>query len=402
MASAAAWLGRFRASVWPYAALSATYFAHIGFFNPFLPLWLHSLGYSLALVSLMVSMQSITRLYAPYAWGWLADRYGHAERLMRIAATGAALVSLLLWVRWPSGVMLVVLLLLFTQTSAMMPMSETALVKRLSDGGVFDARRYGRVRLWGSVGFLVTVSLAGVMFERQGMDTFVQWTTGMLVLVVLACWAIPSAGAQKTPATSGGLAGILGVQTLRWLYAQVFFHVLAHAAMYVFFSLYLDQLGYSKSTIGALWAASVVAEIIWFFTQSRWMHGARLGTWLVVVSVVGALRFTALAAWAEVSWVLWLSQLLHAFTFAAHHTLCMAFITRECPPQWRGRAQALYTSVGYGLAALIAGLGGGVLADALGLRAVFVVAALSATAAVFMAWQVARHDRSTEPGPQPQ
>jgi MFS transporter, PPP family, 3-phenylpropionic acid transporter len=334
----------------------------------------------------------------------LADRYGHAERLMRVAATGAALVSLLLWVRWPAGVMLVVLLLLFTQTSAMMPMSEAALVKRLSDGdgGGFDARRYGRVRLWGSVGFLVTVSVAGVMFERQGMDAFVKWTSGMLALVVLACWAIPSAGAQRTPSGSGGLMGILRLQTMRWLYAQVFFHVLAHAAMYVFFSLYLDQLGYSKSTIGALWAASVVAEIIWFFTQSRWMHGAKLGTWLVVVSVAAVVRFSALAVWAEVSWVLWITQLLHALTFAAHHTLCMAFITRECRPEWRGRAQALYTSVGYGLAAVIAGLGGGLLADALGLRAVFVVAALAAAAAVAMAWQVSRHDHSTPVGPQMQ
>lgn len=391
---------RLRASVWPYAGLSASYFAYIGFFNPFLPLWLQSLGLSLATISVMVSLQSATRLYAPYLWGWLGDHTGRTERLLRVAATGAALLSLGLWVHWSVVGLTVVLIAMFTLTGAMMPMSEAALVKRLSEDGGLDARRYGRVRLWGSVGFLLTVTLAGAGFERGGMGAFPYWTTGILAMVAVVCWLIPSAHTPRSADSAGGLRGIARIPLLRWMYAQVFFHILSHTAMYVFLSLYLDELGYSKATIGLMWAVSVVAEITWFFTQSRWMARAGTGTWLVIVSAVAVLRFALLAGGAQWLWLLVLTQMLHALTFAAHHTLCMALITRACPAPWRGRAQALYTTIGYGLAAVIAGTLGGWVAQTWGLRAVFVLATASAAVAVLMAWRLRRLDDAGALGPQ--
>lgn len=397
--NAARW-ARFRGSVWPYAALSGSYFAYIGFFNPFLPLWLQSMGLSLATISVMVSLQSATRLYAPYLWGWLGDHTGRTEWLLRVAATGACLMSLALWASWSVPMLTALLIAMFTLTGAMMPMSEAALVKRLSSDGGFDARRYGRVRLWGSVGFLFTVTVAGAGFERSGMGAFAYWTTGILAVVAMVCWTIPSTHTPRGADSGGGLRGIFGISLLRWVYAQVFFHVLSHTAMYVFFSLYLDGLGYSKSTIGLMWAVSVMAEIVWFFTQSRWMASARVGTWLVVVSVVAAARFALLAGGAQWPWLLAATQLMHALTFAAHHTLCMGLITRACPPAWRGRAQALYTTIGYGLAAVLAGVVGGLVAQSMGLRWVFVLASVSAMLATAMAWRVRSLELPPTPGPQ--
>ena len=55
----------------PFAGLSATYFAHIGFFNPYLPLWLKSLGLPIVVISVLTSVQAFTRVFAPYAWGAL-------------------------------------------------------------------------------------------------------------------------------------------------------------------------------------------------------------------------------------------------------------------------------------------------------------------------------------------
>lgn len=372
----------------PYAVLSASYFAHIGFFNPFLPLWLDHLGYSVALVSLMVSLPSATRLYAPYLWGWMSDRSGRPERLMQVASFGAALISVLLWFKWPAWGMLAVLVMLFSMTGAMMPLSEGLLVKRMSTSGQFDARRYGRVRLWGSMGFLLMVLLAGVVFERRGLDSFGYWSTALLTVVMLSTWMVlQQLGAR--PSHSAVVAKFRIPARLKWMYMQLFFHVLAHAVMYVFYSLYLDSLGYSKSVIGALWATSVVAEIIWFYTQSWWMKEAHISRWLLVVSVAGVVRFGALSIWAETPAVVWSTQILHALTFAAHHTLCMSLITRECAPELRGRAQALYTTIGYGLAAVLAGLGGSLVVQWFGLQWVFGLATAAALVSVWMAWKVA-------------
>ena len=69
----------------PFAALSASYFAHIGFFNPYLPLWLKELGLSILAISVLVSVQAATRLFAPYGWGWLLKLAAELERLATIA-----------------------------------------------------------------------------------------------------------------------------------------------------------------------------------------------------------------------------------------------------------------------------------------------------------------------------
>ena len=80
---------------------------------------------------------------------------------------------------------------MFTHTSAMMPMSEAAMAHLVSQEGSFDARRYGRVRLWGSLGFLVTVFAAGAWFEQFGMADFPGWTLATLVAVVASTWLCP-------------------------------------------------------------------------------------------------------------------------------------------------------------------------------------------------------------------
>ena len=128
-----------------FRSLSASYFAHIGFFNPYLSLWLKDLGLAVWLIGLMLSVQSLTRTFAPYIWGWLSDHTGDRVRLMRWSAGVALLMSLgLAWhesVAW----IVTVLLLMFIHTSAMMPMSEAALAQWVSRHGAFDTRRYGRI-----------------------------------------------------------------------------------------------------------------------------------------------------------------------------------------------------------------------------------------------------------------
>src|SRR5262245_11838634 len=165
----------------PFAALSATYFAHIGFFNPYLPLWLKAQGLPITVISLLASVQSVTRVFAPYAWGALSDRTGERVRLLRLSATIALVASLGLW--WPGGAwwIALVLLLLFTHTSSMMGLTEAAMAHLVAG----DWGRYGKVRLWGSIGFMVTVFIAGAWFERFGMASFPGWTLVTLAAVLL-------------------------------------------------------------------------------------------------------------------------------------------------------------------------------------------------------------------------
>ena len=375
----------------PFAALSASYFAHIGFFNPYLPLWLQELGLSILAISVLVSVQAATRLFAPYGWGWLSDRTGERIQLMRYSACAALLASTGLW--WDGGVnwLFGVLLLMFMHTSAMMPMSEAAMAHLVTQDGVFNARRYGRIRLWGSVGFLVTVMVAGVFFERAGMHHFPAWTVATMLAVTVSVFCLPDLKeAIPAHALRVNVMPVLRQRAVQWFFASVFLHVLSHIGIYVFFSLYLDSLGYSKTMIGLLWALSVVVEIGWFFTQSRWLPRMSLPAWLVFCSAAMVLRMGLTASSAQVLVLLLLAQALHALTFATHHTVCIALLSQHFSGRLRGRGQALYTVIGYGFPGVIGGLAGGMLSTHYGLSSVYwasmVISAL-AVACALGAWR---------------
>jgi PPP family 3-phenylpropionic acid transporter len=376
----------------PFAALSASYFAHVGFFNPYLPLWLKDMGLDIFTISLLISVQAATRLFAPYAWGALSDHTGERVKLLRLGATVALLASLGLWFDFGLGWLAAVLLVVFTHTSAMMSMSEAAMAHLVSNGGAFDVRRYGRVRLWGSMGFLVTVLLAGAWFERFGMAHFPAWTVLTLAAVVLSTWLLPDQKEEAHAATSvkGSIWPVVRQRQVQWLFASMFFHVLSHMGIYVFFSLYLDSLGYSKSMIGLLWALSVVVEIVWFFSQSRWLPLLSLTGWLVLCAGVTALRMGLTATSATVLPVLLLAQALHAITFAAHHSVAIALLSHHFPGRLRGRGQALYTVIGYGLPGVLGALAGGALSARYGLGAVFVATTVSGLLATVCAYKVWR------------
>ena len=385
-----------RGGVLPFAALSASYFAHIGFFNPYLPLWLKDLGFGLLAISVLTSVQSATRLFAPYAWGWLSDHTGERVRLLRLGAGVALLCSIGLWFELSGPVLFAVLLLMFTHTSGMMPMSEAVLAQIVSREGRLDIRRYGRVRVWGSVGFLLTVLAAGAWFQAFGMGSFAAWTTMSLAAVALSTWWLPATReASASQARAEPVGPLLRQARVRWFFASVFFHVLAHVFIYVFFSLHLDALGYPKSAIGAFWAVSVLIEIGWFFTQGRWMPAFSLPRWLVLAGLLMALRMAVTASLASVWPLLALAQLVHAISFAAHHTVCIAWLSENFPGRLRARGQALYAVLGYGLSGVTGGLLGGLLSSHFGLPSVFWVGSLCGLLAAACALRVAAPTRTS-------
>ena len=359
----------------PFAALSASYFAHIGFFNPYLPLWLKQLGLSLWLIGLLTSIQAVTRVFAPYVWGSISDRRGGRVPLLRWCAAMALLCSLGLVLQPSPWWLGAVLLGMFLHTSAMMPMSEAAMAHLVSQTGTLDVRRYGRVRLWGSVGFLVTVFLSGSWFESQGLASFPYWAIGTLAMVNLSCWFLPQDREVSAPSSGDPhFWQVFRQKKSRWFFITLFFHVLSHISVYTFFSLYLDELGYGKDMIGALWAVSVLVEILGFYTQSRWLHLLRLPTWLCVCSGVMFVRMGLTAWFAPTLWVLLVAQCMHVFTFSVQHTVSIAWLSQQFPGRLRGRGQALYAVIGYGLTGVTGAMAGAAISTHWGLQHVFLVA----------------------------
>lgn len=384
-----------------FGALTGSYFATVGLFNPYAPLWFQSLGFSTLVIGAIASLQSWTRVVAPYAWSWGGDHSGRRVELIRLATLGAVLSSLgLLAVQAlqpMSDTELVVAValttgLLFAANSGVVPLYEALLAHLLhTPGGGMDAQRYGRVRVWGSVGFIIAVTVFGLLLERFGIGVFPAFVALMNALLLVAAMRLPATHADalhSEPAPP--VLPLLRKPEVAWFFASIFFTVLAHTSLYAFFSLYLVSLGYGKGAVGALWAVSVAIEIVFFWTQGSWFPKLAAHRWLQVVAGVTALRFAATAAGGAWAPVLVLAQLTHAITFAAHHAACIALVQRLFPGRLRGRGQALYTTLGYGVSGVVGGVGGGWLISHLGFAAVFWAAALCGALALACATASAR------------
>ena len=361
-----------RHALFAFGSVSFAYFAYAGLFSTYAPLWFASLGFSTLAIGGMASLQSATRLFSPYAWGWLADHSSNRIRLLHLAVGLSLLSSLGFLVSGEATWVSVVTVALFLCTAAVIPISEAALAHLVSPDGPLDTRRYGRVRVWGSVGFVCSVTLCGVALQALGVAWFPTLVVILLVLLMGAALRLPRVQEPHHDAASPkGAMAVLREPVVAWFFAGVFLTVLAHTSLYAFFSLYLDSLGYGKAAVGLIWAIGVAVEVLWFWFQSRWAHRFTMHGWLLTAAIVTALRLAAVAAFGATAWVLVLTQFTHAVTFAAQHTACIAVINQHFPGRLRGRGQALYAVLGYGASGVVGGVTGGALSEALGFAAVF-------------------------------
>jgi MFS transporter, PPP family, 3-phenylpropionic acid transporter len=380
-------------SLAPFGVLAFSYFVGIGLFNVYAPLWFQSLGWSTLAIGAVGSLQAWTRVLAPYAWGWCGDHWQHGARrptLIRIAGAAVLIAAVgLLWARSYAAVAAIVVLI-FLANGAIMPLSDATLSQRLATASGMDMGRYGRVRVWGSIGFIVSATGFGALLQFAGIGALPAFVVAVSAAMLVAAWRLPSdtapAHGAVPAAAAGGVWTVLRRPTVRWFFAGVFLTVLAHTSLYFFFSLYMADLGYEKSAIGLLWAVAVAVEIAFFWTQGRWFARWNAQTVLIAAAAATALRFGAMASFGGIVAVLVATQMLHALTFAAHHAACIATIDRHFAGRLRGRGQALYATLGYGASGVLGGVLGGAISERFGFPAVFAAAAAVSLAAVGCCW----------------
>lgn len=381
-------------TLFAFGTISFAYFAYAGLFGTYAPLWFQSLGFSTLAIGALAALQSSTRLFSPYAWGWLADHTGQRTQLLRLAAALALVCAFGFFASSHYAWIAAVTVALFVCTAGVIPISEAALAHSVSRGAVLDTGRYGRVRVWGSIGFIVTVVGAGALLQAIGVRAFPWLAVILLGGLLAAAHQLPLVteaphGSDSAP----GAMAVLRQPVVAWFFAGVFFTVLAHTSLYAFFSLYLVSLGYSKTAVGLVWAVGVAAEVVWFWFQGGWLSKRSPHAWLTIAAVVSMLRFAATAAFGTLPAVLVLVQCTHAITFAAQHSSCIGVINRHFPGRLRGRGQALYTLLGYGASGVIGGLAGGAVSEAFGFAAVFWCASGAAALAALCAARAGVLDR---------
>jgi len=360
---------------WAFGSFFFLYFAYVGLVSPYASLFFLERGFNVIEIAVLMSMLQITRIVGPFSWGWLSDYLSNRVGIIRFCACLAALVFVCIFFLNSYVAFFVWMFVLHTILSSLMPLGESATVHALFKDNSFD-KRYGRLRLWGSIGFIAMVLVAGEVFQRQGIELYP--IVGMIVLILLALitFLLHEPKMERRKMVKGELLVVLFNPDVRWFLLSGFFMIFAHAALYVFYSLYLSNLGYNKFQIGLFWALGVFAEVIFFYFQSKVLSRLDAEVVLQASFGVGVVRF-ALIALYPLTPVLIFAQILHAGTFAAHHSAATKLLQRWFTEPLQARGQALMATISYGLGGTLGGLCAGWIWDTFQPRDVFVMSALA-------------------------
>ena len=360
---------------WAFGSFFFLYFAYVGLISPYASLYFVNKGFNPIEIAALMSMLQITRIIGPFSWGWLSDFLSNRIGIIRFCACFASLIFIIIFYLQSYLGFFVWMFILHTVLSSLMPLGEAATAHALFKDNSFD-QRYGRLRLWGSIGFISMVLIAGELFQRKGIELF-PWV-GAVVLFILAIntWNLHEPKMDRRKMVKGELLAVLLNPDVRWFLTSGFFMIFAHAALYVFFSLYLADLGYNKFQIGLFWALGVFAEVIFFYFQSKVLSRLDPEVVLQCSFGVGIIRFT-LIAFFPLTWVLIIAQILHAGTFAAHHSAATKMLQRWFKGPLQARGQALMATISYGFGGTLGGLCAGWIWDQWHPRDVFIMSALA-------------------------
>ena len=360
---------------WAFGSFFFLYFAYVGLVSPYASLFFLERGFSVIEIAVLMSMLQITRIVGPFSWGWLSDYLSNRIGIIRFCACLAAVVFLTIFFLQSYAAFFAWMFVLHTILSSLMPLGESATVHALFKDNSFD-KRYGRLRLWGSIGFIAMVLFAGELFQRKGIELYPIVGAVVLIFLALVAFRLHEPKMERRKMVKGELLIVLFNPDVRWFLLSGFFMIFAHAALYVFYSLYLADLGYDKFQIGLFWALGVAAEVIFFYYQSKVLSRLEAEVVLQIAFGMGVFRFI-LIAFFPVTWILIVAQLMHAGTFAAHHSAATKLLQHWFTGPLQARGQALMATVSYGLGGTLGGLVAGWLWDATQPRNVFVMAALA-------------------------
>ena len=355
-------------------ALFCAYFAFVGIFSPYLSLYLSDRGMTIAQIGVLMALPQVLRIVGPPFWGWAAGPLAGEAAVLRVAAIGAVLsIGALAGADSFAALAAALLALCFT-TSGMVPITD-ALAMRAVGG---DLGRYGRVRVWGSIGFIGAVALAGPLLDRHGMRLLPACLLVLMVAVAIIAFRLPRPSPKPAAGARVPLRQRVREPAIAAFFLSSALMIFAHAGLYSFYSLYLEHHGFTRSAIGLMWAIGVLAEIVLFFGQRRLFERFGALSLLSFSFAVCVLRFALIASSAgNVAWLV-AAQLMHAVTFGVHQSASMALLHRWFAGPSLASAQAAFAVASYGIGGTLGGVIASWVWDHASPAAVFVLAAVSA------------------------
>lgn len=369
----------------PYWRLSSFYFFYFAALGGFLPYWslyLEHIKFNALEIGELSALMVATKIIAPNLWGWIADHTGKSLRVIRIASFFAAVIfsgfffkDTYLWVA------LITVGFSFFWNAAL-PQFEAATLFHLKK----EPHRYSKIRLWGSIGFIIAVLSIGRLVDILSIDYIPEMIIGLLTMIWLVSLITPETKPVKKTESTAGVFKIIKKPEIIAFFVVYMFLQIAHGPYYVFYSIYLNQFNYTPTVIGLLWALGVAAEVLLFIFMKSILKWISLRHILLISVFLSICRWLIIAFYVESVPLMVFAQLLHAATFGSSHVVAIHLVHKYFGDHHQGKGQALYSSLSFGLGGMIGSLYSGYFWDLYGAWFVYSMAAVACFIALIIAF----------------
>jgi len=358
------------------------YYSIVGTFLPYWSLYLQDQGFNYKEIGLLSSIAILTRIFAPFIWGFIADKTGKRMLLVRIATWMEATIWFLIFII-PNNMQSIALLMFIFSffQNAILAQFEGVTLFWLGDK---HTEYYGKIRKWGSIGFIVGVFSIGAILDVVDIHYL------PMMLLCIAFTAFIWSFSIKEPHTAPNsqkilepLLPILKRPIVTAFFCIEFIMLFAQAPFYSFYSNYLKTAGFNTTEIGFLWSVGVIAEIIMFNYANFFLTRFSWRNLVTMCLIMTCIRFLLVGFFPEHFFMQFISQTLHAFSFGLFHIIAMRIILQNFTAKQQGRGQALYSTM-WGLGVASGSILAGQYWELLSGTTIFIFAGLSALLGLFM------------------
>jgi len=366
---------------WRLAGFYFFYFAVLGALVPYWGLYLKSIGFTPVDIGSLMAVLMLSRIVAPNVWAYIADHREDRMRVVRVASFLTVLLFAGVFVGTSFWWLALVMLAFSFFWHASLPLIEVQVMHHTRN----KPGAYGRVRLWGSLGFIASVAALGPVLDAAGP----WWILPALIALMAGIWLYSLTLPESEMAGHMEHAGpfmkvVLRPEILAFLAACLLMQV-SHGPYYTFYSIYLEGHGYTKTVIGLLWAYAVVCEIGVFLFMPRILAQVSVRTVLMVSFALAAARWLMIGYFPDsLAWLI-LAQTLHAASFGTFHAAGMQMVYRFFVGKHQHRGQAVYSTVAFGVGGAVGSYYSGHTWETLGPGLTFAIAAGAAALAFVVA-----------------
>lgn len=333
-------------------------FVYIGAHGNYFGIWLRDeAGWSEAEIGWQGGLHYACLILFPLLWGHRVDRTGDPGRVLRFIAVSSTL-TFIPFVLTKAVIPLLVASVVFGAFRVgMVTTTDTYALAHITA----TKGDYGRIRIWGSAGFIVGGFLMAWIAETWGRDTIPASLMAVLAATAVLTCFLPgqvTLKPQQAESVMVGLRRLAARSDIRRFLLVSFGARLWSQGLYIFLPLHLTDIGIPQSHVAAYWAVGVVSEIILMGNAQRFFGTFATRRVLPLCLALAALQYALLAAVTD-AYALFAVMLLHGMTFGIWYYASVTWLAKNLPVSDRARGQGMFQSVSFGvggtLSAIICG-----------------------------------------------